>query len=72
MNGSATSFKNLRGDSSGTGGRQKEKKQAKTKGTTQNRLKNDRKRLEIDSLGGGSAVVGDESGGWAVAEKQCH
>ena len=30
------------------------------------------KRLEIDSLGGGSVVVGDEARGWAVAEKQCH
>ena len=30
------------------------------------------KRLEIDSLGGGSEVVGDESRGWAVAEKQFH
>ena len=29
------------------------------------------KRLEID-LGGGSVVVGDESGEWAVAEKQCY
>ena len=43
---------------------------------TQNRIKIDskttEKRLEIDSLGEGSVVVGDESGRWAVAEKQYH
>ena len=30
------------------------------------------KQLEIDSSGGGSVAVRGESGGWAVAEKQCH
>ena len=40
---------------------------------TQKRLENDRRTTQNRLLGrGGSVVAGDESGGWAVAEKQVH